>query len=310
MSTTSAPDGTAFFGKVPTRGDFVRGGAFGEMEAELANWLNVLVEQARGVLPEGAVRFLSFRSPDRCAAGVWVPSCDEVGRAFPLAAFRSLPREVTACAWSVLPAYCEGFMFELEQCLQAGSTLDVDSLSSALRRVIAPHPSELPGILHSAREVAGRTRVEDFARSVFSSAPEQQLWYALGTMARAAQLPDEALTLDVLAPSSFELFVWLELLCAMLQPNTAPAMIAWSVSGGHALASLGEASDQLMVYLSDPKHRGSKRWPLWTEHIESVPVALASLPAALIAAVESNANLMEVLELARTLRSAECSRSS
>jgi type VI secretion system ImpM family protein len=82
--------GVCVMGKMPSRPDFVHYGLQEEPERVFRAWLEHAVSLAGGVLPHRAVRFIV--APRRTPMiGVWVPSEDGYGRAFPLVFLRRLP---------------------------------------------------------------------------------------------------------------------------------------------------------------------------------------------------------------------------
>jgi type VI secretion system protein ImpM len=91
-----------FFGKIPSRGDFVRSGLPGSFVEPWDNWLQKVLPAARVALGdqwdaiwlEAPVwRFLlppGQCGPD-CVLGLWMPSVDAAGRHFPLTLAAVLP---------------------------------------------------------------------------------------------------------------------------------------------------------------------------------------------------------------------------
>ncbi|KAA5612722.1 type VI secretion system-associated protein TagF [Rhodovastum atsumiense] len=87
-----------FFGKLPARGDFVRGGLSRKTVAAWDGWVQSVLPAARAAIgPEGwdaiwrAAPCWRLALPAALAggtpfSGVWLPSTDAVGRAFPLLA--------------------------------------------------------------------------------------------------------------------------------------------------------------------------------------------------------------------------------
>lgn len=84
-----------FWGKLPSRGDFVRWGLPREFLAPWDAWLSAMVAEARqqlgetwGLVWDAAAPCRFLLAPGLCGAcrvaGVWVPSRDRVGRTFPL----------------------------------------------------------------------------------------------------------------------------------------------------------------------------------------------------------------------------------
>lgn len=84
-----------FFGKIPSRGDFVRHGLPPATVAALDAWCERVLPESRAILGEDwgpawmEAPIWRFRLPaDRCGpeplAGLWLPSTDRAGRLFPL----------------------------------------------------------------------------------------------------------------------------------------------------------------------------------------------------------------------------------
>src|SRR5688572_19130646 len=95
MSGTAQP---ALFGKLPTRGDFLRVGQADEALRFVETWLTASVEQSRGELAAEPVRFLLVHA-DEVLLGCWVPSRDEIGRQFPFACFERVSRDAAELGW-------------------------------------------------------------------------------------------------------------------------------------------------------------------------------------------------------------------
>lgn len=96
MRTVGAPDrGVGFFGKLPSRGDFLRGNLPRASIAAVDGWLQTVIPAAIALLGDATWRTLwdqgpawRFRLPPGACGpgrltGVWLPSRDAAGRAFP-----------------------------------------------------------------------------------------------------------------------------------------------------------------------------------------------------------------------------------
>lgn len=102
--------GTGFFGKLPSRGDFVTRGLPSGARAVIDRWLTrILAPLARQpqIWPEGGFRGL-ISHDDGVLTLLILPSRDMSGRAFPLAAVAWIPQtgqaQVDAWADEILPA--------------------------------------------------------------------------------------------------------------------------------------------------------------------------------------------------------------
>lgn len=110
-----------FFGKVPSRGDFVRGGLPADFVAPWDAWCQRMMSDSRNALGEvweaawlEAPVWCFALSPGACgegaALGVWLPSVDRVGRYFPLTIAMA-----ARCPLAELAARAGGFLDRVEQ---------------------------------------------------------------------------------------------------------------------------------------------------------------------------------------------------
>jgi type VI secretion system protein ImpM len=92
--STFAPSAVGYFGKLPARGDFVRGGLPEDFVAVWDGWCRGMLAASREMLGEGwkdawmQAPVWQFLMPagacgGRAALGVWLPGMDRVGRHFP-----------------------------------------------------------------------------------------------------------------------------------------------------------------------------------------------------------------------------------
>jgi type VI secretion system protein ImpM len=96
------PPATGFYGKIPSRGDFVRGGLPSGFVTAWDNWLQTVLPGARDILAEDwtgcwmeAPVWRFSLPPGQCGPdrviGLWMPSVDAAGRQFPLTVALVLP---------------------------------------------------------------------------------------------------------------------------------------------------------------------------------------------------------------------------
>lgn len=99
--------GLVFFGKLPSRGDFLQRGLAAEERAVLDDWLSTELAAARQALgtafetafDAAAPWHFAWRDGDGWTAGAIAPSMDAVGRRFPfLLAWRHVPAAAVAHA--------------------------------------------------------------------------------------------------------------------------------------------------------------------------------------------------------------------
>jgi type VI secretion system ImpM family protein len=273
----------ALFGKLPSRGDFVRVGPLDDAARFIESWLTVAVEQSRGELLPAAVRFLATHGQD-VLLGCWVPSRDEIGRRFPLAYFGRVPRDVAELGWSLLLGLHETFLGEVEAllaraCAESGA-LPLETALAELASLARPHPSELVRVLSDARARLAAESVAGFEQRVFgalaartparghpvgSEERAEAMPYALLTLSEAARRSSADPTLDVPAPSAFDLFVWLELASCFSGSEPRFPSLTWCPQQARALIAAGAPSWLTMAFLVDPRHPSNSRWPVWTE---------------------------------------------
>jgi len=186
MSGAQGAVAAGFFGKVPSRGDFVRGGLPPGFVRALDGWWQAVIPASRAALGEGAWTEAWMEAPiwrfrlspgllgPLAAAGLWLPSTDRVGRLFPLTLAAVAP------AWRDL-APLGGFLDAAEAIGLEAVEADPapEALEAALRRAAAPDGS--------AGGTAGR--MED---------PRGAAWWTEGNRLvppgprRAAAMPDGA----------------------------------------------------------------------------------------------------------------------
>ncbi len=295
---------SVLFGKLPSRGDFVRSGPRGTAEHAFEEWLARAVEFSGGALPSTALRFVvAPPDGDGSLVGAWVPSRDEVGRGFPLALLQRLPDDVACVPWSVVPAHYESYLEQSERCLERALQQPLDWLKGAVARLELPHPSALPGRWHQARRALGELSVAAFAARVFAPSAVDPLAYALCTLRRAAALADEEITLDLPSTCATDTLAWLELLRSLLGQERRPSALLWAAGSGRLLASLGEISPRLIAFLQDPQHRSSRRWPVWTESAAAGELARAELSEGERRLLLGGASLSDLIDAVRSARS-------
>jgi type VI secretion system protein ImpM len=290
MKLDVAESAWTLFGKVPARGDFILLGRRGEDVTALESWLTSAVEQAHGVLPAGAVRFV-MRTPSASnhVMGTWVPSQDTVGRAFPLVAFRALPVELSAAPWSALFPLYDDLLDGLELTLAAVRDGDREP-SDALVGLREPHASAIPSVLHEGYTAMEGEQVTAFAQRVFEPAHARALPYALQTLRRLRDQELSEFIFDAPTNEDFDVFVWLELMRAVWGSRKTPSVL-WAPHGGHALLMAPESSTSAIAYLLNASHASSQRWPLWTNRDDAIERAAAELSPDIALIMENDASI-------------------
>jgi type VI secretion system ImpM family protein len=296
MSGTGQP---VLFGKLPSRGDFLRVGQPDDALRFIESWLTDAIEQSRGTLAPEPVRFL-FAHAGEVLLGCWVPSRDEIGRQFPFACFERVPRDVAELGWSLLLGLHEFFLGAAEAslasaCATSGGLL-LDTLQAELAALVRPHPSELVRAVSDAQARLAAESVASFEQRAFG-APEA-MPYALLTLHEAASRGAADITLDLPAASAFDLFVWLELAACSGMPRF-PSLV-WCPQQARALVA-PSMSKLTMAFLVDRRHGSSSRWPVWTERAAGAQ-AIHDLPPMVKDALSAPASLANLLASVRGAR--------
>ncbi len=136
---------TGFFGKLPTRGDFVRTGLSRASVDALDDWFRAILSGSQGIMADGwrpawmEAPVWRFALPDGMCGpisllGLWLPSVDQVGRHFPLI--------VAACCPGSEPAnMARGGLGWLDAAEDAGRAALADDLTpDELAARIPPAP--------------------------------------------------------------------------------------------------------------------------------------------------------------------------
>jgi len=292
MSGSLAP--ASLFGKLPSRGDFVRLEMVDDAGRALESWLTDSVERSQGEVPTSPVRFL-FTQGEVTLLGAWQKSRDEIGRTFPLVAFFQVSEELTGLRWSLLPAFFDAFLTQIETVLAGQLQQTPEDALAAVRAVTAPHPSELVKAIFDAQAYLAQEPSSAFAHRVFGAEAPLPMPYALFTLREACARATARPTLDLPLRHPHDTFVWLELLDALATEasQSAPAFV-WTASEGRALASFEQPSELTCSFLLDPKHGSSARWPVSTTRVDGRE-ALAQLPPAVQSALSADVALQSLI---------------
>ncbi len=308
-----------FLGKIPSQPDFVRQSLADAVVNDFDAWLvksaqNVALVKAE--LPEACVRFL-FSAPGRdgVVIGALRRSRDQVGRSFPLAIYTVVASPLLATRFQAVPlAYAE----HLERCeaiLERADTLTLDALREAVAE-LAMQPLDADFALQQASTrtsaVLASSRGADLAARSFGVETAAKFSYGMFTFRTAT----DALRRDVPASNALptvldcpiaidvDLLAWLDLARRSLPRDAGVPSFVWlEEPQQRLLLTLGFASDQLLHFLADPKHRSARLWPLATQSIEAIARAQAELGPSL-ASAEAQARSIDELwtNLARGAR--------
>jgi len=128
--------------------------------------------------------------------------------------------------------------------------------------------------------VGGLKEGAAYALHTLRSACEQ----AVGKRVESAK---QTVTLDCPAPTEGMRAFWLELIRRRLDGATMTPSLMWTAN--RVLVALGPAPPQMLAYLANPAHKGSRFWPLRTSNLaanEKAEQALTSAQTQLLAAGE------------------------
>jgi type VI secretion system ImpM family protein len=294
MSSTAQP---ALFGKLPSRGDFLRVGPADEALHFVESWLTAAVEQSRGEQAAEPVRFLLAHAQE-VLLGCWVPSQDEIGRQFPFACFERVPPDVAELGWSLLLGLHDAFLGEVEEVLRravaASSAPLLEGLQAELGALERPHPSELVRALSDAQARLAAESVASFEQRAFGSETRSAMPYALLTLREAARRGAADPTLDLPAASAFDLFAWLELAGGFAGGAPRFPSLTWCPEQARALVAAGAPSLLTMAFLVEPRHASNSRWPVWTDRPAGAQ-AIQELAPAVQAALAAQVSLAELV---------------
>lgn len=282
-----------FLGKIPARGDFVRQHIGERISTELEQWLQKSAQnlfQARSELPAQHVRFVyTANGSDSAAIGVLTKSQDQVGRTFPLAIFTTLPLPEAMSRLPSLPASYAPFFQAADSVLDSASGLTLEALRDA---VLALTPGSEDPVAAAERTARALRDTDALAllRLLFGVEPADGMYYGLYTFCSATSVvrsnppPSAATVLDCPCGVEPGLAAWLELARRRLEWRQFCPSFLWNDGpDARLLLALGAASDQLLQFFVDPGHQSARLWPLWSQRMDAIARARASLNAVAIA---------------------------
>lgn len=296
--TTSVRTGsTSWFGKLPTKGDFVRGGLHGPAELALEAWLALAVEHSEGRVSAEPVHFMVRCVDANRLVGTWIASRDAAGRCFPLAVMLRVPADVEAAQWSLLTTFYDPFLHDAAQALQGCVDQRLESLSLTLQQISPPHESVLPHLRARAQYTLREMRVEELSQRSFQLPALEAMPYALSSLRQGLMLEQSDLTLDIPSVEPTDMVVWLELVRVLGASEQMPDCFVWVPSARRLLLCLEVLPIELLGYLMTTDHRSSRRWPLATTSQAARAIALAELAPTVRQALEANVSLAALIEL-------------
>lgn len=276
-----------YVGKLPAQADFVRHHVSDRIGGEFDRWLvkstqNLL--SAKAELPKAAVRIV-FSAPqcDTVAIGLLLASRDHVGREFPLAIYTTLPAALAGRHALGLPLAYLQFLDDAEAIAAEAATLTVADLRAKTAALVPPSQEIVAVASQQCRGVLGQTAAATMLERVFPQNQPGAYFYGLQTVVVAAEgargaAPSSAPTvLDCPITTDVDLAAWIELGRRGAPAAAVCPTFAWVQVYPRLLMLLGHASEQLLHFVADPKHRSSRLWPLTTERTEAIDRARDTL---------------------------------
>ena len=279
------------FGKIPAKADFIRHGVSEPAARAFHDWLHQGMESLRGAgleSPNHIVRFLfSPHGSGQVLVGLLVPSRDQVGRRFPLAAFYSMDAAWFAHRFSRVPIACYPFLEGLRGLLTRAQDLSFEELVAELAVVGTPTQEQF----NTADGICDRTmnglKAADFLSGSFDVAGREH-HYALNTFLLACRnvsaAPPEhtGIIIDCPLSADVDLFAWLELASRSLAWTTEPPSFFWvEAPTPRMMIALGPTHTQMLRWFADDGSVHDRLWPLKTEHMSARDSATQALGATL-----------------------------
>ncbi len=269
--------GVGVIGKAPAYADFARIGAGDPSAEELLVWLEGTedsLHRAGASLPSSPTYFL-FSSPTTRSAlvGVLIPSRDQVGRSFPLAAFALLPATSMAEHFTLVPKAFSGFLAAGSALLAEAATLNAAQLAERTRALTPPNDRDWQGADEQRRLLLDQSN-ESWVRKLEESGGSFGPHYAFHTLIAAckdrASEPSRT-PLVLLCPLGAEgPSPWLELVARLLRWKTqAPPFVWTEATPPRLLISLGVSSATSLSFLARPEASASSLWPLQSQNASS-----------------------------------------
>jgi type VI secretion system ImpM family protein len=270
------------YGKILAERDYVRINAGEFQHAGMDRWFQEGVEclhAERTRLPDEPVNFLLVSPGGEIFVGTFRPGEDGVGRSFPLVISVRLEARSLIDALPLLPTIFAPFFEAAATVAEAARGLTAQDLASQvdwLKETLGQTTESLP--LDTL--LAGSSF---FELRVAVGGLKDGAAYALNTLstacAQAASKPAESakqtVTLDCPTPTDAMRAFWLELVRRRLGAAAMTPSLMWTAS--RLLVSLGPAPAQLLAYLANPEHKGSRFWPLRTSSMTANDKAEQSL---------------------------------
>lgn len=249
----------ALFGKLPCALDFVRVQHDSVESIALDRWLQSASQRltARGLhWPSAPLCFACAAGPEHSLVGIAGGSCDRAGRRFPVAIYARVPRSPgSRFGTAALVLASERFIERARGLLARSEELQLAEVRLRLRRLFAPHLSELQAAEKRLGAELAACSLHAFAAPLFAQAPERSVWSALSQLrSRRSQAGTAVDCFDCPVRSARDVAVWAHWL-ERTQGQAAAAL--WNLSARErALLAAGPLPERAPLFWasSDKSH--------------------------------------------------------
>ncbi len=298
-------------GKIPAQADFVRINANERTALELARWLEEAQESLRRAgspLPSAPIFFV-YSTPlaRNVLIGALVPSHDQVGRAFPVAAFAPLESKEAASHFPLVPLAFSQFLGAAAALLASVPRLMTSKIVEQLNSLPRPGAGEWSVAEEQRRLQLGNSAVALTGQFREQAADPDGAYYAIRTflMACAGEKSQEPAKVKVVLDCPLGTggaLPWLDLAGRILQWKAQPPSFLWAETPvPRLLLSLGPLPPSSLSYLARPDQSVAVFWPLRTSQKAAMAAARQALSPEQRRAVEDGGISIDALfsQLAR-----------
>jgi type VI secretion system protein ImpM len=275
--SSSRPGSVIAIGKIPTHPEFLQNRTRREPEQSFDTWLEVGMGLASyrygsmwtNAFELGRVQGFVWRAPrasgcEALLSGLLFPSCDSVGRHYPLAVVCSVPQRVVMRAPHVLPLAFGDF---LERAHDAAADFSVLSPGDLAARLLALGPPSEDDFVRANADYdawCSAARIDAAWSAIFADHPiERSQAVVHGLRAaiepvRGVEAPLAGLTVRLPlgqgGPASAAL--WLDVVRRLCHWNATVPSAFWAVDDGSLLVALGDADPAVLsaLWYRDPNN--------------------------------------------------------
>lgn len=263
--------GTAFaIGKIPSYPEFLENRTAREPEQSFDGWLEAgmgLASHRYGAawtdaFELGGVQGFVWRAPkaskcDALLCGVLFPSCDSVGRHYPLAVACAVPQRVVMRAPHVVPLAFGDFLERVHEAAADFSELAPADLAARLATLGPPSEDDVVRAAADYDTWCNATAVESAWSAVFADHPVERSQAVIQDLRaaiepiRGVELPGQALTVRMPlgegGPASAAL--WLDVVRRLCRWNATVPSAFWAIADGSLVVALGDPAPGVLSAL-------------------------------------------------------------